>query len=62
VTEGLSIIIDQESGGGYAAWSTDDDDLKVEAPTLLAVDQQVRRYLHGHLADDERHPVPLAYV
>jgi hypothetical protein len=58
----FTVVIDQRGQGGYAAWSTDDDDLKVEAPTLLAVDEQVRRYLHDHLVDDEKPEVSLAYV
>ena len=59
---GFSLVIDQPSHGGYTAWSTDDDDLRVEAPTLLAVDEQVRRYLHDRLVDDEKQKMSLAYV
>ena len=39
-----------------------DDDLRVEAPTLLAVDEQVRRYLHDRLVGDEKQELSLAYV
>lgn len=60
--DGVSVVIDQRGQGGYTAWSADDDDLKVEAPTLLAVDEQVRRYLHDHLVDDEKQEMSLAYV
>jgi hypothetical protein len=60
--DGFTVVIDQRGHGGYAAWSTDDDDLKVEAPTILAVDEQVRRYLHDHLVDDEKPEMSLAYV
>jgi hypothetical protein len=62
VADGLNVVIDQRSQGGYTAWSTDDDDLRVEAPTLLAVDEQVRRYLHDRLVDDEKQKMSLAYV
>jgi len=60
--DGFSVAIDQRSQGGYTAWSTDDDDLRLEAPTLLAVDEQVRRYLHDRLVDDEKQKMSLAYV
>lgn len=59
---GCSVVIDQRSQGGYTAWSTDDDDLRVEAPTLLAVDEQVRRYLRDRLVDDEKQEMSLAYM
>jgi hypothetical protein len=60
--EGFSVVVDQRSEGGYTAWSTDDDDLKVEAQTLLAVDEEVRRYLHDRLVDDQKQEMSLAYV
>lgn len=58
---GLSVVIDQRRDGGYTAWSTDDDDLKAEAPSLLAIDEQVRRYVHDRLVADEE-DLSLAYV
>ncbi len=61
-TDGFSVVIDHRSQGGYTGWSTDDEDLRVEAPTLLAVDEQVRRYLHDRLVDDEKQKMSLAYV
>jgi len=60
--DGFSVVIDQRSQGGYTAWSTDDDDLRVEGPTILAVDEQVRRYLHDRIVDDEKQEMSLAYV
>jgi hypothetical protein len=60
--QGFSVVIDQRREGGYTAWSTDDDDLKVEAPSLLAIDEQVRRYVHDRLVDDEKQDASLAYV
>ncbi len=60
--DGFSVVIDPRSQGGYTAWSTDDDDLRMEAPTLLAVDEQVRRYLRDRLVDDEKQEMSLAYV
>jgi hypothetical protein len=60
--DGFSVVIDRRSQGGYTAWSTDDDNLKVEAPTLLAVDEQVRRYLRDRLVDNEKQEMSLAYV
>ncbi|TMD09015.1 MAG: hypothetical protein E6J01_02940 [Chloroflexi bacterium] len=60
--DGFSVVIDHRSQGGYTAWSADDDDLRVEAPTLLAVDEQVRRYLHDRLVGDEKQELSLAYV
>src|SRR5260370_9967263 len=41
--DGFTVVIDQRSDGGYSAWSTNDDDLKVAAPAILAIDEQVRR-------------------
>src|SRR6266851_4990362 len=61
-SEAFSVVVDERKGGGYTAWSTDDDDLKVEGSTLLAVDEQVRRYVHGHLLDGQTQDVSLAYV
>jgi len=60
--DGFTVVIDQRSQGGYTAWSAHADDLKVEASTLLAVDEQVRRYLHDHIVDDEKQEMTLAYV
>jgi hypothetical protein len=61
-SDGFSVVVDERKGGGYTAWSTDDDNLKVEAPTLLAVDEQVRRYLRDRLVDNEKQEMSLAYV
>jgi hypothetical protein len=61
-SDGFSVVADERKGGGYTAWSTDDDDLKVEAPTLLAVDEQVRQYLRDRLVDNEKQEMSLAYV
>jgi len=61
-SDGFHVVIDQRSQGGYTAWSTDDDDLRVEAPTLLGADEQVRRFVHDRLVDDEGQELSLAYV
>jgi hypothetical protein len=58
----LSVVIDQRGDGGYTAWSTDDDDLKVEAPSILAIDEQVRRHVRERLVENERQDLSLAYV
>src|SRR5260370_29502071 len=61
-SEAFSVVVDERNGGGYTAWSTDDDDLKVEGSTLQGVDEQVRRYVHGRLLDGQTQDVSLAYV
>jgi hypothetical protein len=61
-SDGFSVVVDERKGGGFTAWSTDDDDLKVEAPTLLAVDEGVRGYVRDRLVYDQKHEVSLAYV
>jgi hypothetical protein len=38
-SEAFSVVVDERTGGGYTAWSTDDDDLKVEGSTLRGVDE-----------------------
>jgi hypothetical protein len=60
--DGFTVVIDQRSDGGYSAWSTNDDDLKVEAPTVLAIDKQVRRYVRDRLVDDQKQDLSLAYL
>jgi len=50
--QGFSVVIDQRREGGYTAWSTDDDDLKVEvreSPGEALALRAGERYAQGHV-------------
>jgi hypothetical protein len=60
--QGFTLVVDALEAGGYSARSTDDADLKLEAPTLVEVDDQVRQTIRDHLADNGHIETSLAYV
>jgi hypothetical protein len=62
VTNGYSLVVDRLEAGGYSASSPDDPDLNVEAPTLAALDDRVRRSIRERLTDKTSVDSRLAYV
>jgi hypothetical protein len=59
---GFSLVVDELSEGGYSAWSTDSADLRVEAPTLVEMDEKVRQCIRDRLVDKENRELSVAYV
>lgn len=60
--QGFTLVVDTVEGGGYSASSTDDADLRAEAPTLVAVDERVRQTIRDQLADKGHIETSLAYL
>jgi hypothetical protein len=60
--EGYSLIVDPRKDGGYLAWSVEDDNLKVAAPSLLGIDEATRNYIREGLGGGPPLDLTLAYV